>query len=271
MRTPRLAFVACHLPYPPISGGRRRELELIRRVAHEFDVHLLVASKSFEADRRNARHMERYCTAVEVFAAEPPRAREQGRAALPEQVLRHSCRALGRRVEELLATDPPDVLHVEGYYLMQHVPEDPGVPVVLAEQNVEYELDRQRAAVARRADGDLQVARAARSEQEAWRRADVVVVVTPEDRAPVQAAHPGADVRIVPDGADHLPLRGPGDVPAERPDAPLVVFLGNFAYAPNVDGAVHLCRDVLPLLRTRVPDAHVWLVGNAPPAEVRAL
>src|SRR5437764_183681 len=39
---PRVLFLCCHLPWPPISGGRRRELELIRRVADRFDVHLVV-------------------------------------------------------------------------------------------------------------------------------------------------------------------------------------------------------------------------------------
>jgi polysaccharide biosynthesis protein PslH len=49
------------------------------------------------------------------------------------------------------------------------------------------------------------------------------------------------------------------------------VFVANFAYGPNVDGALWLCRDVFPRVRAFVPGARLMLVGNHPPAEVRAL
>ena len=41
-----MLFLSCHLPYPPISGGRRREVELIKRIREDFDVHLVVVSKT---------------------------------------------------------------------------------------------------------------------------------------------------------------------------------------------------------------------------------
>jgi glycosyltransferase involved in cell wall biosynthesis len=48
-------------------------------------------------------------------------------------------------------------------------------------------------------------------------------------------------------------------------------MLANFAYAPNVDAAGHLAGEIMPRLRRAVPDVQLWLVGNEPPAEIRAL
>jgi polysaccharide biosynthesis protein PslH len=263
---PRVLFLGCHLPYPPVSGGRRRELELIKRVSRQFDVHLMVVSKTYDEDTANAHELERFCTSVEVFPVDPQRG-DPNRAGDPPQVLRHRCSELTRRVAEVLEQGEIDLIHVEGYYLMQHVPERIDVPVFLVEQNIEYDLERQRAATAGRAH-DL---RTHRTEVAAWRRADALGVLTTEDREMVAATLPGAGVRLVPDGADHLPLRSGACPAVPRPDTPLIVFLANFGYEPNVDAALHLCTDILPRIHTRMADVNVWLVGTDPPPEVAAL
>lgn len=50
-----------------------------------------------------------------------------------------------------------------------------------------------------------------------------------------------------------------------------IVFLGNFAHAPNVDAARWLCEAVMPLVRRALPDAHLTLAGADPTRAVRAL
>jgi O-antigen biosynthesis protein len=50
-----------------------------------------------------------------------------------------------------------------------------------------------------------------------------------------------------------------------------VVFLGNYAHAPNVDAAQWLCNEVMPIVWKRLPHARVTLAGADPTREVRAL
>jgi polysaccharide biosynthesis protein PslH len=157
-----------------------------------------------------------------------------------------------------------DVVHVEGFYLWQHLPRQ-RPPALLVEQNVEHELWRQR--------GDFAAAHATRAaEQAVWREADLLAAVTEEDRAHItaQARRP---VALVTDGADHetawsgarsdQPASGVGSRPA-------IVFVGNFGYEPNVDAAHWLVEEIFPLVRRRA-DARLVLVGNAPPPDVVAL
>src|SRR5579875_1983603 len=144
-RRPRVLFLSCHLPWPPISGGRRRELELIERVSEEFEIHLVAVSKTPEQDLENLAALAGSCRQVEVFAAQSG-ADGVDPADAPFAVRRHRCAAASARVAEILTAQPVELIHVEGFYLMQHVPERPPAPVLLVEQNVEYELERQRAA-----------------------------------------------------------------------------------------------------------------------------
>jgi glycosyltransferase involved in cell wall biosynthesis len=245
-------------------------------VGKRFDIHLLVVSKTPAEDTANAHVLEPVCGRVEVFPADrlPANAREHG-CSLP--VLRHRAPAAGRRVAELLEAGAIDLVHVEGFYLMQHVPDWVEVPVLLVEQNVEYDLEYQRARAERdgvtRLDAFVRGAHTRRAELDCWSRATRLATVTEEDRDAVRGELAGIDVSVVPDGAEHIPAGGGGeDAAAAVPsgDGPRVVLLANFAYAPNVDAAHHLVQDILPAIAERVPDVRVWLVGNAPPEEVRA-
>ncbi|MBV9943285.1 MAG: glycosyltransferase [Solirubrobacterales bacterium] len=259
-----------------MSGGRRRELELISRICEHFAVRLLVISKTAEQDQANAELLASSRCRIEVF---PAVARHPGAPAggAAHQVLRHRSPAGTMRIREIIAAERVDLVHVEGFYLMQHVPEWVEAPVLLVEQNIEYELDRHRAHSrgerVTRLDSFSDCVRTQAAELACWRRADRLAAVTWEDRELIREQMPDADVAVVPDGADHLPPRhGERSVgPIERPPAPRVTLLANFGYAPNVDAALHFCHEILPPIRAEVDDVHVWLVGNAPPPEVRTL
>ncbi len=50
-----------------------------------------------------------------------------------------------------------------------------------------------------------------------------------------------------------------------------IVFTGRMDYWPNIDAVQWFAREVLPVLRQRVPSARFWIVGAAPASDVRAL
>lgn len=261
--TSRVLFLTCHLPYPPVSGGRHREFELLRRISRDVSLSVCAISKTPAEDRRNAPELAPYCTDVQVVPAEPPRTSE---STAPFQVLRHRLRAVPPAVEQ----GEYDVIHVEGFYLMQHLRALAPRPTVLVEQNIEYQLWEQRAAhssgpVAWRHRREAERTRTA--ERQAWHRADVVAALTEEDRDVIRAA--GVErVELVPDGIDRPDVE-PKPMAADAP--PVLTFVGNFGYEPNVDAAVYFARSVLPLIARQVPDVRLMLVGNAPPAQVQAL
>lgn len=92
--------------------------------------------------------------------------------------------------------------------------------------------------------------------------ADLTVVSSEEDAA----AAPGR-VAVV---RNSYPDPGPLVPPPPATDAPVFVLPGQLAYVPNVDGAQWLVQSIWPLVRARLPDARLRLVGTPGP-EVRAL
>jgi glycosyltransferase involved in cell wall biosynthesis len=94
-----------------------------------------------------------------------------------------------------------------------------------------------------------------------------VVVVSPQDRDELLALNPELKVSIIPNGVDlsYFHLQNDRREPAS------LLFVGNYEYAPNVDAALRLATEILPRVRAHVPNAHLWLVGHAPPPAVQAL
>jgi polysaccharide biosynthesis protein PslH len=268
---PKILFVTCHLPYPLISGGRRREYELIRRLASDHEIHLLALTKTFQEDVSYAAVLKDLCSSVAVLPVEPTDDRSR-----PSQVRRHACREAIPRVRRAVDDYAIDVVHVEGFYLMQHVPDDLGVPIFLQEQNIEYLLWKQRAERGHRSretmDALWEYMCTIETEMQAWRRADVCGAVTPEDLEVMRRTLPAPSSRLVPDGFDHLekPDRSTSSDQADC-ETPVAVFVANFAYQPNVDAALYLGERIWPLISRRMSTARLILVGNAPPPAVEAL
>ncbi len=266
---PQVLFLTCHLPYPPFSGGRRREYELLTRLASDLDVHLVAVSKTYREDLDAVAALQEFCTAIDLFEAveEPPQ------SGLPYQVRRHVSPDATTRVHEIIRSRACNLVHVEGFYLMQHLPEPCPLPVVLVEQNVEYQLCRQRAATAplrQRSGFVYEYLLTLEAELDAWKRSDVCAAVTTDDRDFMVAANPTLDVRLVPDGIDHLDGRPPDRSKGNGglQESPSIVYVANFGYQPNVDGALFLLSEIFPRIAARAPRIKLFLVGNAPPPEV---
>lgn len=109
-------------------------------------------------------------------------------------------------------------------------------------------------------------------EEQMWGKSDVILYPSDAETAHVRgwlgANESGASVRTI-------PLYG-YDSFAEHPEANLakrkdLLFVAGFAHAPNADGASWFVREVLPLVRNKVPDVHLYLVGSNPNATVQGL
>ena len=98
-----------------------------------------------------------------------------------------------------------------------------------------------------------------------YRRADLILTVTEDDKRVLLREVPGLKIAVVPNihvvPEDIVPRN-------ERHD---LLFVGGFSHTPNVDAVLYFCREIFPVLHKRLPQMKVHIVGNAPPAEILAL
>jgi glycosyltransferase involved in cell wall biosynthesis len=163
-------------------------------------------------------------------------------------------------VADWIRTTSVDLVHVEGYFMMQHVPFDIGVPIFLAEENIEYELDRVASRYLGAPGDDWRVTRSL--EHKAWKRATLCGAVTDEDVATMKRDIPELNPHWLPPGCDHFSAaHTPADpcLPDRRPN---VVFTGNANWPPTRDAIMYLVEEIWPRVLAHVPDAHLALAGS---------
>ncbi len=97
------------------------------------------------------------------------------------------------------------------------------------------------------------------------RRSDITATVTETEAEIVRSLVPTARTVVLPvvyepDPAPRLPYDATRDL----------LFIGGFLHDPNVDAVQYFVREVLPLITAEI-DARLWVVGQQPPQEIRAL
>lgn len=111
---------------------------------------------------------------------------------------------------------------------------------------------------------------------------DASILVNEREAALLDAARPEPQtaehsrVHVIETGlcpdADVIARRKAGPhTGAELTDEPNIGFIGAMDYGPNADGARWFARSILPLVRSRRPEAVFWIIGRSPTRAVREL
>jgi polysaccharide biosynthesis protein PslH len=256
-------MVTKFVPYPANSGGKLRSLAILRRLAKAGEVVLCC----FEDSTGNADALRDMGIDVRTVPWRPTFAN------VVRGIARTHTGSAGRFWDRRLADEvrratqeaPTDLLQVEYSQLGRYLELGEARLRVLDFHNIESSLALSFARSARTPKARLARLESVllrRLERRAAERADVVLVVSEQDRDRM----PGrpAQILVCPNGWDPSePLP-----PSDRPVAAFVALLG---WKPNVDAALWLGREVWPAVRSEVPDARLLLVGREPAPQVRAL
>jgi glycosyltransferase involved in cell wall biosynthesis len=111
----------------------------------------------------------------------------------------------------------------------------------------------------------FEMKRVARYEGEIFSEFNRHTIISTQDRDLMPVRRP-AEIVVIPNGVDLNFFH-----PLHRHKEYDLLFNGNMNYPPNVEGAVFLVKEILPLLLKRYPGIKVLISGANPSAEVRAL
>ncbi|HTF87126.1 MAG TPA: glycosyltransferase family 4 protein [Planctomycetota bacterium] len=87
------------------------------------------------------------------------------------------------------------------------------------------------------------------------------------DSAHYARCFPSSRVETIPNGVDAEYFHPS----ANPPDPNRIAFEGNMQFGPNIDAALTLCRDIMPLLWNTRAELRLELIGRDPTPEIRAL
>src|SRR5262245_19787881 len=277
-----ILWLKSDLLVPLDKGGKLRTWHLMRHLARRHEITYLsfadpgvrtqdivemghVASRIVTVRREEApKGSLRFYTGVARHVIDP----------LPYAVAKYRSDAYRSTLLKLLEEPPVDLIVCDFLVPAVNLPDRLPCPAVLFTHNVEAEIWRrhteQQTSAIRRWLYGLQHKRMLDFERGTLARFDAVLAVSEQDRQTIDQLYPGAARRpafVVPTGVDVSYF----SQEESRTNRPRLIFTGSMDWLPNEDAMTFFCRDVLPIIRARVPDVELTISGREPTRGVRNL
>lgn len=277
----RILFLTQVFPYPLDTGAKVRAYYVLRYLAQQHEV-TLVSFVRAEDRPEFVEHMRTFCAAVHTVPM--VRSRLHDGVAVPAALLRRQPLVIARDrmpamyalLRRLIAGTPFEAVHADQTSMVEYALWSAGrvaqiyghTPLrVLDAHNALYLVVKRMAQQAQnpawRRFLMWEAERLERYEHDTYGRFDQVVFVTAEDRARLQLEH-AAVIPICADPTATLPA-------PRRPGAKGVTFVGALHWPPNAQGIAWFARNGWAAVHAAQPEAHLTVIGKAPPPEVRAL
>lgn len=255
--------ISPYLPYPLNQGGKIRVFNTIKYLSRRHKVTLACLSDKKVDDYGP---LSEYCE--EIICIE-----KKGNPVIdlpvflfsgrPYNYVRFSSGELRETLKQLARAKSFDLVQIQFTTLWQYADIFKGVPVVLDAQNIEYEIIRQIKDKCgnpiKKILYSLEEKKLRHKEEEAWKECDLCFAVSDKERDVIASFLDSRDrVVTISNGVD---LERFEFMPKESTDKRLL-FIGGMDYTPNRDSALYFLNDILPLIKTKIPDVRLDIVGR---------
>jgi glycosyltransferase involved in cell wall biosynthesis len=287
----RILWLKTELLHPVDKGGKIRTFHMLKELKREHHVTYLTLDDGSGAADAEARATE-YChelVRVEHRTRAKFSAGFYGELAanlispLPYFMKKYESAGMRREIARLVAGDKFDVLVCDFLQPSVNVPPGLGVATVLFQHNVEAMIWKRHYEVQpnplKKSYLYGQWRKSFAYERAACRRFDAVVAVSREDAETMRSDYGVERVADVPTGVDtdyfrpgaHDNSNGGGsgnNNNGARRASHNLVFTGSMDWLPNEDAIQYFTREIMPLVKERVPDATLTVVGRNPYASL---
>ncbi|NCQ65457.1 MAG: hypothetical protein COZ34_04365 [Candidatus Pacebacteria bacterium CG_4_10_14_3_um_filter_34_15] len=268
----KILMLTPYLPYPLLSGGQIRTYNLLKKLANKHEVTLFSLIKDND-EKKYIPELEKYCKNVRVFkrSSKPFTLKNILKTAFssyPFLVIRNHAPEIISAVEEELAKNKYDLIHAETFYMMPHIPKTT-IPTILVEQTIEYlgyESYAKKASFLIRAILTIDINKIRRWEKHYWKVCDTLIVMSEDDKKYIsKEIKESKKIEVVANGVDTKWFE---EVKKTKHKDPTLLSVGTFKWLPNVEAVEFLVKRVWPLIKKELPNAKLWIVGNAPTENV---
>jgi glycosyltransferase involved in cell wall biosynthesis len=276
----RILWLKTELLHPVDKGGKIRTYQMLKALKREHHVTYLTLDDGTAADDAAALAGE-YC---HELVRVPHRTREKFSAGfytelalnlvspLPYFMKKYESGEMRREVGARARSGDFDVLVCDFLNPAVNVPTDLRLPTVLFQHNVEAMIWKRHYEVQthplKKAYLYGQWRKAFAYERAACRRFRMVVTVSRDDAETIRRDYGVERVADVPTGVDTQFFR---PVEGVRVEPHSLVFTGSMDWLPNEDAIQFFTREIMPLVRERLPEVRLTVVGRKPYASLMEL
>jgi glycosyltransferase involved in cell wall biosynthesis len=264
-------------PFPPNSGGRIRQWELIRYLGRRHQ--LTVVYNAFTREEYGMqKSVESYCAGA--IAVRHP---QKYASPVSPELLKLPWPVRPYRTAEMLKTLEEmrsinfDAAIIE-FIFMSHYRDLLPACTILHEHNIESEIYRQYADLPNISEESIFGIKKDRAfwkatwmlmaqyENRMWRSFPLRITVSEKDRHEMEGRCPEGKTLVIPNGVNtHTVSLIP------KAESRKILFMGTMDYFPNTDAAMYLSKSIMPCIWKKNPEITLCIAGLHPPQPVMEL
>jgi len=269
----RILWLKTELLHPVDKGGKIRTYQMLKELKKEHHITYLTlddGSASQDAIRLSGEYAHETITVphktTAKFSSEFYFELVRNVASpLPYALQKYVSREMKRVTQQIVDANVFDIAVYDFLTPVVNMPDQLEIPTLLFQHNVEAEIWRRHFENAenalKRAYFKVQYDRVRVFEREACKRFDRVVAVSKEDAETMERNYGVQNVSDVATGVD-TEFFAPS--PSAAKDPFNIVFTGSMDWLPNDDAIKWFTAEILPLIRARVPQVTLTVVGRNP-------
>ena len=273
----KVLWVNTNFMHPTTKGGQIRTLEMLRHLNRRHEIHYVAIENPAHPEGPARAH--EYSSKSYPFAYRIPDKQSAAfwvelmhglTSEIPVAVERFCPPGMRKFLKDLIRRERFDSAVVDHLAPTSYFPDLEHA--VFFQHNVETVIWRRRVqhstnALSRWYNG-IQAKRMYEYERRVSQAAGHIVAVSETDAEEMRKLFQVDRVSVVPTGVNLEYFQPPEPAPAKRSD---LVFVGSMDWMPNVDGVLWFAREVLPIIRKRIPGCKVTIAGRLPPPEITRL
>jgi sugar transferase (PEP-CTERM/EpsH1 system associated) len=263
---------------PLNTGGKIRSYHILKELARKHDITLYTYYGEHPNDEHH--HLEHLFARVvprPLRIAAPRSFSDYTNYALhffssyPHTMSRYYRAEISQEVRRLAQSENYDVMVCDFLHPARVIPWDVSCPKILFTHNIEAAIYRRHYETATNPMWKIAAWREYRLtsliEQRYLEQADHVLTVSDADRESFSRHIDSDKITTVPTGVDVEYFQPASE--ASHPDT--LVFTGSMDWLPNEDAMLYFSKDILPRIRSQVPDVSALIVGRRPSPKLQAL
>ncbi len=267
----RLFVLLSRFPYPLEKGDKLRAFHQLRILSKHYEIYLCALHEN-DLEPNWINEVKQYCNELETIKISKFGQLVNLGLSLfksePFQVAYFYQSAAQKRVSECIDKWKPNAIYCQLLRTAKYVEHVNSIPKVIDFQ------DAFSKGIERRLETDpwylkpvlySELGRLNLYEKKVFDRFDHCTIISEQDRDQLPFGQRD-EVTIVRNGVELEDFQ-----PSNEAKTVDVLFAGNMGYPPNVDAAVFLENEVMPLVRAQIPEAKLMLAGARPDQKVTEL
>lgn len=258
----KVLMLTPYLPYPLYSGGQVRLFNLIKNLSRSHEITLFSFIRH-EEEKKYIDELLKYCLRIEVFKKIKPWSLQTLFKTVfspyPLLMKMYDLPEVRDKIRREIDGGNYNLIHAECFYVMQNLSDAPGLPIVLAEQNIEYlvyqRFVRKFRLLPLKPLMYFDILKIKFWEKRFWQKVNRLVAMSEEEKKLTGLT----GVEVVPNGVDTAYF---AKKVFEKDKEPTVVFVGNFKWIKNQDALRYLYSEIWPKIVKDMPSAKLLVVGR---------